>query len=755
MIDPTEVPSLLITRLLFQSTPMIWVLDDLHLTSQEFQTQLLSVFQGCPSLQLIVTTRNSTVFEQALPVGGIGMTLIGSDELAFTMDEMLTLLGYGRNAESIELADRLHRATNGHVLASRLAVAKFRDAGPAAAYRMLDGRVQEHTRALATQYLPEFVTEQERQFACAVALCPELSIELAEALLPKKFDSWALVRDFESRGFGRITVRGSVELFQLHALIRAALVSEAPKVLGSRDMQYVRAKAFELLEGTADPVALFRVALDGDLDDKVFAFFARNFSELSLVRTRECLTAVEQISNERLYRGWQLALVYAVLLVEDIAKPSARSRSLARHAMKNLDRAAQPPQGAESLMLSLARFTVSRVVRDWEQAGPNVDQFLEDLRAFQATQQEGDPTLWFAVLLQTMLTKLLCGDLPGVLAIAPQLATDSHPARRLHTHGQLSFVHAYRGDILIASRHLREISSSFTPAGWESSIRSVGWQLGGALVLANAGQPGEAHRQLEMNLPELARVEYWPAVLWTKARLRFLAGDAAAGLAELTAESRSLVDYPISPWWRERLRVVRAELFLAVGDLASARFETQQLSKSADVQLIDASVSLASGDLEHAFQLVTSVRTNRDATTAEAVQALLLRSVIKAHLGHENTARQRANEAMHAIGRSGNRMPLSMLPFSELQRLRAMLPATAWIEPVSSPLKFDVSPVSLTVRERDVLKQLASPRGLDAIAAELYVSSNTLKTHLRSIYRKLGAADRHEAVRLATERGVY
>ena len=37
------------------------------------------------------------------------------------------------------------------------------------------------------------------------------------------------------------------------------------------------------------------------------------------------------------------------------------------------------------------------------------------------------------------------------------------------------------------------------------------------------------------------------------------------------------------------------------------------------------------------------------------------------------------------------------------------------------------------------------------IAGELFVSINTIKTHLKSIYRKLGASDRREAVRLARE----
>jgi LuxR family maltose regulon positive regulatory protein len=55
----------------------------------------------------------------------------------------------------------------------------------------------------------------------------------------------------------------------------------------------------------------------------------------------------------------------------------------------------------------------------------------------------------------------------------------------------------------------------------------------------------------------------------------------------------------------------------------------------------------------------------------------------------------------------------------------------------------------LTQRERDVLRMLPSRLTLREIASELYVSVNTLKFHLRVIYRKLGVNSRAEATALA------
>ena len=55
----------------------------------------------------------------------------------------------------------------------------------------------------------------------------------------------------------------------------------------------------------------------------------------------------------------------------------------------------------------------------------------------------------------------------------------------------------------------------------------------------------------------------------------------------------------------------------------------------------------------------------------------------------------------------------------------------------------------LTDREREVLQHVSSMLTTAEIASELCISVNTAKTHLRSIYQKLGAAGRGEAVRRA------
>ncbi|HEY7143922.1 MAG TPA: LuxR C-terminal-related transcriptional regulator, partial [Streptosporangiaceae bacterium] len=60
----------------------------------------------------------------------------------------------------------------------------------------------------------------------------------------------------------------------------------------------------------------------------------------------------------------------------------------------------------------------------------------------------------------------------------------------------------------------------------------------------------------------------------------------------------------------------------------------------------------------------------------------------------------------------------------------------------------------LTDRELTILRLLPAPSSLRQLASELFVTPNTLKTHVRAIYRKLGAESREEAVIRARERGL-
>jgi len=62
-------------------------------------------------------------------------------------------------------------------------------------------------------------------------------------------------------------------------------------------------------------------------------------------------------------------------------------------------------------------------------------------------------------------------------------------------------------------------------------------------------------------------------------------------------------------------------------------------------------------------------------------------------------------------------------------------------------------PSPLTQRESDALRGLATGKALQAIADERGSSVSTVRTHLHNAYKKVGAADRAQAVLIATEKG--
>ena len=76
--------------------------------------------------------------------------------------------------------------------------------------------------------------------------------------------------------------------------------------------------------------------------------------------------------------------------------------------------------------------------------------------------------------------------------------------------------------------------------------------------------------------------------------------------------------------------------------------------------------------------------------------------------------------------------------------LRSIVEHPGAVTPTRQPVKGLVE--QLTDRERMVLAYLPSRLSNAEIAAELRVSLNTLKSHLKHIYRKLGVAGRNEAI---------
>lgn len=106
----------------------------------------------------------------------------------------------------------------------------------------------------------------------------------------------------------------------------------------------------------------------------------------------------------------------------------------------------------------------------------------------------------------------------------------------------------------------------------------------------------------------------------------------------------------------------------------------------------------------------------------------------------------------------GVRAHLAHLPHEDLVALRALAQEEGDERSVRfltvlppAPLPQPSERIVLTPREHEVLRALMEHTTRTDMAAALYVSPNTVKTQLRSVYRKLGVTDRTEAIQRAIE----
>jgi DNA-binding NarL/FixJ family response regulator len=70
------------------------------------------------------------------------------------------------------------------------------------------------------------------------------------------------------------------------------------------------------------------------------------------------------------------------------------------------------------------------------------------------------------------------------------------------------------------------------------------------------------------------------------------------------------------------------------------------------------------------------------------------------------------------------------------------------------PPRREELPDGLTPREAEILALIARGRNNAEIAAELYLSANTVKTHINRVFAKTGSRDRAAAARYAREHGL-
>ncbi|HEY5988560.1 MAG TPA: LuxR C-terminal-related transcriptional regulator, partial [Streptosporangiaceae bacterium] len=247
-----------------------------------------------------------------------------------------------------------------------------------------------------------------------------------------------------------------------------------------------------------------------------------------------------------------------------------------------------------------------------------------------------------------------------------------------------------------------------------------------------------------------------------------LARGRAAAAAEVIARARAGWSAP--SWLERRLTLAESHACAEAGNtngaLAAARRVRPESALDAAAAL--ARAWLAAGNPEKADQaLQTASESRLDAPDYIRLEACLVEAALFCRGGDSAGGRQSLELALRLGEPEGFRLPFAMErswiePFlrrepSLAQAFPGLLgfpPITETQPRVEPPIPDQAVPViveHLSDRERQVLQCVSGMLSTEEIAEELYLSVNTVKSHLRSISRKLGTNRRSDAVRRAQQ----
>jgi LuxR family transcriptional regulator, maltose regulon positive regulatory protein len=224
-------------------------------------------------------------------------------------------------------------------------------------------------------------------------------------------------------------------------------------------------------------------------------------------------------------------------------------------------------------------------------------------------------------------------------------------------------------------------------------------------------------------------------------------------------------------WLDHLLTIAEAQASTATGDIQAALDAARRAGAGSglDAAVARARAFLAAGNLRAARQ---ALPVGADAPAGEAddrLEAYLTDALISYRSHDPDQVRRSLQRALRLAGPERRRLPLAMnqtwirpaLRYCpDLARVyRGLLQPGAGrreipFHPASSSRLDPVVVERLSDREREVLRLASSMLSTEEIAASMYLSVNTVKTHFKSIFRKLGATRRGEAVRRAKKLGL-
>jgi LuxR family maltose regulon positive regulatory protein len=328
---------------------------------------------------------------------------------------------------------------------------------------------------------------------------------------------------------------------------------------------------------------------------------------------------------------------------------------------------------------------------------------------------------------------------------------------------------AHLGLLVFLQGSLREAADFVTSAlelarrhGFETSGQMAMAYLTLALVELERDRVAPAQEALRRGLhaggEEPAAVA---SVLATLVRAQILldSGEPGASRSLLLQARDEMPAALVSPVIDRWLRLAESEADLAAGwsRAVVGRYEPPAARGvlTPSEQVVLARALLTMGEHAAAERLLAPVRDGADHIAA--VTAWIATAFAADAEGHGNRSIDALSSAVHAAERDGIRRPFRKF---DRRRMAVLLDRRRWVEEHTRPSAGVLAEVrgqpvepavagatdALSERERDVLRYLPSVLTAGEIAGNLDISINTVKAHMRSIYRKLGAARRREAV---------
>ena len=371
---------------------------------------------------------------------------------------------------------------------------------------------------------------------------------------------------------------------------------------------------------------------------------------------------------------------------------------------------------------------------------------------------------WLA--LQRGLTRSLMDDFPAAVALyrqAYERATVEPitAATALNATANLAMIFGHLGHGALARQWLDQLPGLESPSPRVHFLLTVGGTIAQGWDALDRYDAASLAACLEIIGDGTKQLEVWPFVAAVVFAHGLYLGDPAAALAQLGAlrlsHAPALVEQGTAVWVLRRAYV---ELLTATGQATRALRVIKQTDPQVPwLTLSAARLRLLNGEYEAVRTLAARASWHETTSRRDARQLLLLQAVAALRMGDKDAARQ----SVELLGRvrppddvlslaslspadRDDLFRLTDIPLTEEAALRL-----AGARPVFPER---VRLVELTNREHVVLTELDAGLTLAEVARKLVVSVNTVRTQVKSMYRKLDATGREDALMRAAELGL-